>query len=74
MLRGNYNIYQHLWQHSDFLNMWTPDVFQQVTNFILEYPSLIETQLEFHLTHGSNMFLALPNKLSFITHLYQTLQ
>jgi hypothetical protein len=34
---------------------------------------MVVGQLEFHLTHGSNMFLALPDKLSYITEIYHTI-
>jgi hypothetical protein len=41
---------------------------------MLEYPNLADSLLDFHLTHGSNLFLALPDKLAHITHVYRTLE
>ena len=58
--RGHIDLYRHLWYHEDFLNMWTVEDFKRLTSVIISNNKLSEQLLEFHLTEGSNHFLALP--------------
>jgi len=58
--RGHIDLYRHLWYHEDFLNMWTVEDFKRLTSVIISNSKLSEQLLEFHLTEGSNHFLALP--------------